>query len=72
MSSILRILYTEKKCNEIVIKGKTDCMREELFIETRKLKLCCLKIIKTDNAGLWCYSFMFVWRKNNLVNAFLL
>lgn len=46
-------------------------MREELFIETRKLKLCCLKIIKTDNAGLWCFSFVFVWRKNNLVNAFI-
>lgn len=45
-------------------------MREELFIETRKLKLCCLKIIKTDNAGLWCFSFVFVWRKNNSVNAF--
>lgn len=72
MLLILRILYIEKKCNEIVIKGKIDCMREELFIEIRKFKLCCLKIIKIDNVGLWCFFFMFVWRKNNLVNVFLL
>lgn len=72
MSSILWNLL-RRNVMKLSLRGKySDCMREELFIETRKLKLCCLKIIKTDNAGLWCFSFMFVWRKNNLVNAFIL
>lgn len=55
MSSILWNLL-RRNVMKLSLRGEySDCMREELFIETRKLKLCCLKIIKTDNAGLFLF-----------------
>lgn len=73
MSSILRILYTEKKCNEIVIKGKTVIVWGKSYLLKQENLSCVvwrlLKLIMQDyGVSLLCL----FGGKNNLVNAFLL
>lgn len=52
MSSILRILYTEKKCNEIVIKGKTVIVWGKSYLLKQENLSCVvwrlLKLIMQD------------------------